>query len=98
MEGAHNQRLSEYGGCVMHLPASRPEHTPDRPSWDCRACGKDWPCHPAREHLKAEAAQDGAGGPTRLAMQMWTRLEEFSLDVGPEPPKAAFERFIAWTR
>ena len=30
------------------------EHQPKRPQWDCEACGKEWPCDPAREALRAE--------------------------------------------
>src|SRR4051794_13841654 len=41
------------------------EHSAERPSWDCRACGRPWPCDPAREHLQSE--MDG----TVLAVYMW---------------------------
>jgi hypothetical protein len=68
------------------------KHVEERPSWDCRACGKDWPCGPAREQLAA--AMDRV----QLAMTMWGYLERFSRDSGPGPPVDAFDRFIAWTR
>lgn len=74
------------------------EHTPLRPSWECRACGQTWPCGPARESLTAEAAADGLGGRSSLAMLMWGYLEDYALDVGPGPLGEAFDRFIAWTR
>lgn len=25
------------------------EHLPNRPGWDCWACGQDWPCEPAQD-------------------------------------------------
>jgi hypothetical protein len=68
------------------------EHIADRPSWDCLACGKPWPCDPAREDLAAEL------GPTQLAMYMWASLEEAANDVCALPVGEAFDRFIAWTR
>ncbi|GIF21874.1 hypothetical protein BJ973_002201 [Actinoplanes tereljensis] len=68
-------------------------HRPKRPEWDCAACGRDWPCDPAREELAADT-----GGGTTLAVLMWTYLEDFALDAGPGPFAGAFDRFIAWTR
>ncbi|GAA2647655.1 hypothetical protein Adu01nite_10710 [Paractinoplanes durhamensis] len=37
-------------------------HIAERPSWDCRSCGKRWPCDPAREALRSEM------GRTQLAI------------------------------
>lgn len=67
-------------------------HHPDRPSWDCVACGKPWPCDPAREHLARRL--DAVG----LAMYAWNRLEEAVGDLPYEPAGELFERFLAWTR
>jgi hypothetical protein len=66
-------------------------HTPERPSWDCLACGQPWPCDPAREELKAELDR------VSLAIYMWNRLEESVRDLPPTPPAEIFERFIKWT-
>ncbi len=68
------------------------EHIAHRPSWDWRACGRPWPCHPAREALAAELS------PVRLAMYLWTNLEEAAGDLPALPAAEAFDRFIAWTR
>ena len=68
------------------------EHTADRPSWDCRCCGKPWPCDPAREQLVAELS------PVRLAMYCWVNLEEAAGDLPDMPVAEAFDRFLAWTR
>lgn len=67
------------------------EHIEERPSWDCRACGKPWPCDPAREELAATLA------PTRLRTQMWTRLEVAAQDLSHDPAAELFERFLHWT-
>ncbi|MBW6434507.1 hypothetical protein KZ829_12270 [Actinoplanes hulinensis] len=34
----------------------RTPHQPDRPAWDCLACGEPWPCAPG----KVELAEQGA--------------------------------------
>jgi hypothetical protein len=67
------------------------EHTAERPSWDCRVCGKPWPCDPARERLASTLSL------TTLAMTMWTNLEEAAGDMPTMPVSEAFERFLNWT-
>jgi hypothetical protein len=71
---------------------SGPQHVPHRPDWACQACAEPWPCALAREGLLQAYAGD------RIAMLMWTRLEQFALDQGPGPIDGAFDRFIRWTR
>lgn len=68
------------------------EHTAQRPSWDCRACDKPWPCDPAREALAAEKER------VSLSVYMWMQLEDAARDLPNEPASALFERFIHWTR
>ena len=68
------------------------EHPPHRPTWDCLACGRPWPCDPAREHLKAQMP------PLSLAMFAWACLEEAAGDLQAVTPTELFERFLAWTR
>ncbi|MFI5490961.1 hypothetical protein [Actinoplanes sp. NPDC051859] len=67
------------------------EHIAARPSWDCRWCGKPWPCDPARECLIVELDR------VQLAIYMWMHLEEALADLPPGPPAELFERFIRWT-
>jgi hypothetical protein len=67
------------------------EHVERRPSWDCGACGKPWPCDPAREELTAELS------PTRLRIHVWMRLEVAAFDMPEGPVTELFERFIHWT-
>lgn len=68
------------------------EHLADRPSWDCRSCGKSWPCDPARESLKAEMDR------IQLAIYCWVNLEEAARDMPTVPASEFFDRFLAWTR
>jgi hypothetical protein len=67
------------------------EHVEERPSWDCGACGKPWPCDPAREELAA------ALSPVTLRTDMWMRLEVAVQDLPPGPPSELFDRFLRWT-
>jgi hypothetical protein len=85
--------LDTYRGFNIRM-SSEPEHVPHRPAWTCQCCSEEWPCPPARESLERQHAAD----PTVIAMLMWMRLEEYSLDQGPGPLSVAFDRFIAWTR
>jgi hypothetical protein len=70
------------------------EHTPKRPSWDCRCCAKTWPCAAAREQL----AEEFVGNTVQLSILLWSYLEDWIHDQGPGPFGEAFERFIAWSR
>jgi hypothetical protein len=70
------------------------EHLPKRPTWDCLACSKQWPCYPAREALTAEHVNDQLA----LAMLMWSYFESYAVDAGPGPLGEARERFLDWTR
>jgi len=67
------------------------QHPPQRPSWDCRACGKPWPCDPAREGLAAEMDR------ISLAVYMWSSLDAACGDMPVCAPPELFERFISWT-
>lgn len=67
------------------------EHIADRPSWDCRTCGKEWPCDPARERLVSEMDR------ISLAIFMWLNLEEAVGHLAPGPTSELFDRFISWT-
>lgn len=68
------------------------EHIAARPSWDCLACGKPWPCDPARESLMTDFDLVG------LAMYAWSTLEEAAGDLPGMPADEAFKRFLAWAR
>ncbi|MFI7540602.1 hypothetical protein [Actinoplanes sp. NPDC049599] len=74
------------------------------PAWRIRSASSSWlrrsdrrtarnaACDPAREALRAELS------PVRLAMYLWTSLEEAAGDMPGMPVAEAYGRFIAWTR
>ena len=68
------------------------DHLPTRPSWDCQACDKPWPCDPARERLTQMY------GRTTLSIFAAERLIEAARDVPTITPAELFERFLSWTR
>lgn len=68
------------------------EHTPDRPTWNCRNCRAPWPCPPARTRLMAELDS------IALAMYAWICLEEAAGDLTTATPVHLFQRFLHWTR
>jgi hypothetical protein len=70
------------------------DHLPERPTWECKSCGDQWPCGPAREGLLGEYATD----PVALAIRMWGHLEDYSMDAGAGPLQGAWNRFLSWTR
>jgi hypothetical protein len=65
-------------------------HVEERPSWDCRACGRPWPCDRARAELAS------ALSPVALRTAMWMRLEVAASDLPLGPPAELFERFLRW--
>ncbi|MDI6101510.1 hypothetical protein QLQ12_23100 [Actinoplanes sp. NEAU-A12] len=79
-------RLSE---CTTATDA--PEHVCERPSWQCRVCGRPWPCEPARASLS-----DGADR-VLLTIYMWGHLDRAMTELPPGPPMEMFDRFLRWT-
>ena len=75
----------------MTASDERADHVPDRPSWQCHACGRPWPCDPARKDLAAEL------GRVDLAVLMWNHLEEAARDMPQAPASELFDRFLRWT-
>ncbi|MEU4557191.1 hypothetical protein AB0F72_02295 [Actinoplanes sp. NPDC023936] len=68
------------------------DHQPDPSTYNCLSCAKEWPCDPAREHLKATTSD-----PVQLAMRLWDELEDAAHVLANEPPSVLFERFLKWT-
>ncbi len=68
------------------------EHPPQRPGWECRSCGRSWPCDPAREQLSSEMDR------VNLSVYMWLNLEYAVLEMPAMPASELFDRFISWTR
>jgi hypothetical protein len=67
------------------------EHVAARPSWDCRKCGKPWPCTPAKRKLLDTLS------PTQLVLQMWVYLEDAAIELQLVDFRETFHRFISWT-
>lgn len=66
------------------------EHPADRPSWDCKRCGKPWPCDPARELLAVEFAG------TYLKLLLAVDMIDAARDNPGIPPSELYQRFLAW--
>lgn len=65
-------------------------HLADPVTWDCLACGRPWPCDPAREDL-------GSGMDTQtLGIYMGSMLHDAAGAMPTCPPTELHERFLAW--
>jgi hypothetical protein len=71
-----------------------PEHTPDRPSWTCRACRQPWPCDPARKSLREQYTED----PTVTALYLSSQQQDYLDDTPNYEIDHLYERFFAWVR
>lgn len=67
------------------------EHIAARPSWDCKVCGQQWPCEPARQELSSTL------GRTALTMQMWVYFEAAAHEIKGALAIDLFDRFLNWT-
>jgi hypothetical protein len=69
-------------------------HIPARPSWACRACGQEWPCHTRRQQLLAEFDRSTVS----LALYLSGCHVEALRDLPNEPAAALHLRFVGWVR
>jgi hypothetical protein len=70
-------------------------HIGERPTWDCGACTKPWPCANAKNRLIAEFQ----GLPSVLAIYMSALMCEALIDLtahGAEAPPDLHDRFLSW--
>ena len=65
-----------------------------RPSWDCSACGKPWPCDPARVALALEHRHDFVA----LSIYLWGCLSEAAEDGLGCTANELVDRFLTWLR
>jgi hypothetical protein len=80
---------------VMAEERLNEEHVGERPSWDCAACARPWPCANAKERLLSEFR----GFPSVLTIYMSAQMCEAMLDLtahGTDPPTDLYDRFLAW--
>ncbi|WP_434089910.1 hypothetical protein [Micromonospora purpureochromogenes] len=75
-----------------------PPHTPLRPMWACRSCGRPWPCAEARLLLKVEYEAALPALSIYLSGLMYEAMRDlFHLNPHDGPsPREMFERFVAW--
>lgn len=71
-----------------------PIHAALQPSWDCIACGVDWPCDPAREELAVRFVDQ----PVELSVYMAIQLGNAASALYQLPSDELWDRFIAWTK
>jgi hypothetical protein len=69
-------------------------HLPARPTWDCLACGRLWPCLTAREDLWDEYAQV----PTALCMYLAACFMECCADQPGVSAERLYLRFLGWVQ
>ena len=60
------------------------------PNWQCRSCGSDWPCEPARAELAAAVTADLVGHMGHLAL-----VAAHDLGLDSQPAKL-YKRFLGW--
>lgn len=73
------------------------EHLRARPTWDCLACARPWPCAQVKEELLTEFRRH----PSSLTIYMSAYMSEALNDLtahGESPPPDLYERFLAWIR
>jgi hypothetical protein len=69
-------------------------HVPQRPGWECRACGHEWPCPVARRCLQAEYAVE----PVNVALYAASQFSAASVDLPGESAGEMYVRFVGWLR
>jgi hypothetical protein len=75
------------------LPEQPEEHNPQQPSWNCRACGNEWPCAPARADLTAESI----AGRTSVLVYLTMCLADAVADLSTgRLPADMYGRFVGW--
>ncbi|GAA0550320.1 hypothetical protein GCM10010172_35470 [Paractinoplanes ferrugineus] len=73
------------------------EHLCNRPSWNCRVCGRPWPCANARANMLAEFRTFPTVLAIYLSAQMYDALGDIQARGEPAPPDL-YERFVSWAR
>ena len=81
----------------MSVTLKHAEHLYQRPSWDCRTCGRPWPCVNAKFDLLAEFLKFPSVLQIYMSAQMYDALHDLTAHGEPVPPDL-YERFLSWTR
>ena len=72
-------------------------HLNDRPSWNCRVCGRPWPCPRARADLLTEFRVFPSVLMIYLSAQMYDALSDL-ISQGHPAPTDLYERFVSWAK
>ncbi|MFG2060054.1 flavin reductase [Micromonospora sp. NPDC048871] len=72
-------------------------HVAMRPLWQCRNCGAEWPCQPARLALLMEYRKDRLGLLLYLGGLMVQARDQLS-QLNPEHTPDLYDRFLGWAR
>ena len=77
------------------VPEQALEHIPERPSWRCRTCRREWPCGKA----KASLAADSVVCRTSVLVYLAICRADAAVDLLPGgSPSNLYDRFIGWAR
>lgn len=74
----------------------RTEHQPQRPSWDCRACGESWPCATAKTELAEQYQRFFEGLSLYLGSCLIDAIDDWAAGSG-RLPSDLYERFLGWS-
>jgi hypothetical protein len=69
-------------------------HQPIRQTWQCHACGRDWPCLMAQTGLRREYASHTVA----LHLYMAAAFAEACVDLVMVPAGDLYARFFVWLR
>jgi hypothetical protein len=69
-------------------------HVPQRPGWECRACGQAWPCPVAKRCLQIEYTAE----PVNVALYAAAQHAAAVVDLPGEPAGEMYARFVGWLR
>jgi hypothetical protein len=81
----------------MTTTARAVEHLHKRPEWDCRSCGRPWPCAAARAALSAEFRVYPSVLRIYMSAQMYDALRDMTTNGQLAPPDL-YDRFLSWIR
>lgn len=81
----------------MSATPKHAEHLCQRPVWDCRTCGRPWPCANAKSDLLAEFYKFPSVLQIYMSAQMHDALHDLT-SHGEPVPADLYQRFLSWTR
>jgi hypothetical protein len=94
-DGRHT--IAVRAGAFVTTTVERSEHVGERPTWDCRACGRPWPCADARRQLRDEFRRFPSFLSIYMSAQMMDAVGDLTASGG-QPPADLYERFLLWIR